>query len=239
MAKKGSENAATAQGKAKKEPGRLKQIGMVAKVVHRQSPRSIPLAAGVAVLVLAVFVAVGIITGSWILWPLTGLPIALLTGFIIFTRSAQRVQYKMLDGQIGAGAAILDNMRGNWTTEFAVNANRQQDVVHRVIGRPGVVLVGEGDPHRLKSLISSEKKRVSRVALDTPIYDYKVGNGEDQVPLSKLQRTLVRLPRTLDKKDVTQLNYRLRALPAKMQMPKGPLPRNAKMPKGMRGQGGG
>lgn len=239
MAKKGSENAATAQGKAKKEPGRLKQIGMVAKVVHRQSPRSIPLAAGVAVLVLAVFVAVGIITGSWILWPLTGLPIALLTGFIIFTRSAQRVQYKMLDGQIGAGAAILDNMRGNWTTEFAVNANRQQDVVHRVIGRPGVVLVGEGDPHRLKSLISSEKKRVSRVALDTPIYDYKVGNGEDQIPLSKLQRTLVRLPRTLDKKDVTQLNYRLRALPAKMQMPKGPLPRNAKMPKGMRGQGGG
>ncbi|MFL1381759.1 MULTISPECIES: DUF4191 domain-containing protein [unclassified Nocardiopsis] len=239
MAKKGSESTAPAQGKDKKEPGRLKQMGMVAKVVHRQSPRSIPLAAGVAVLILLVFVAVGIWTGSWILWPLTGLPIALLTGFIIFTRSAQRVQYQILDGQIGAGAAILDNMRGNWTTEFAVNANRQQDVVHRVVGRPGVVLVGEGDPHRLKSLIAAEKKRVSRVALDTPIYDYKVGNGEDQVPLAKLQRTLVKLPRTLDKKDVTQLNYRLRALPAKMQMPKGPLPKNAKMPKGLRGQGGG
>ncbi|MFY7066484.1 DUF4191 domain-containing protein [Nocardiopsis changdeensis] len=239
MAKKGSESTAPAQGKDKKEPGRLKQIGMVAKVVHRQSPRSIPLAAGVAVLILAVFVAIGIWTGSWILWPLTGLPIALLTGFIIFTRSAQRVQYQILDGQIGAGAAILDNMRGNWTTEFAVNANRQQDVVHRVVGRPGVILVGEGDPHRLKSLIASEKKRVSRVALDTPIYDYKVGNGEDQVPLAKLQRTLVRLPRTLDKKDVTQLNYRLRALPAKMQMPKGPMPKNAKMPRGLRGQSGG
>ncbi|WP_306370875.1 DUF4191 domain-containing protein [Nocardiopsis sp. CC223A] len=238
MAKKGSESTAPAQGKDKKEPGRLKQIGMVAKVVHRQSPRSIPLAAGVAVLVLAVFVVIGIWTGSWILWPLTGLPIALLAGFIIFTRSAQRVQYQILDGQIGAGAAILDNMRGNWTTEFAVTANRQQDVVHRVVGRPGVVLVGEGDPNRLKSLIASEKKRVSRVALDTPIYDYKVGNGEDQVPLAKLQRTLVKLPRTLDKKDVTQLNYRLRALPAKMQMPKGPMPKNAKVPRGLRGQSG-
>lgn len=235
MAKKGSESTAPAQGKDKKEPGRLKQMGMVAKVVHRQSPRSIPLAVGAAVLVLAVFVAIGLVTGSWILWPLTGLPIALLTGFIIFTRSAQRVQYQILDGQIGAGAAILDNLRGNWSTEFAVNANRQQDVVHRVVGRPGVVLIGEGDPGRLKPLIASEKKRVSRVALDTPIYDYKVGNGEDQIPLSKLQRTLVRLPRTLDKKDVAQLNYRLRALPAKMQMPKGPLPRNAKMPRGMRG----
>ena len=239
MAKKGSESTAPAQGKDKKEPGRLKQIGMVAKVVHRQSPRSIPLAAGTAVLILAVFIAIGVWTGSWILWPLTGLPVALLIGFIIFTRSAQRVQYQILDGQIGAGAAILDNMRGNWTSEFAVTANRQQDVVHRVVGRPGVILVGEGDPNRLKSLIASEKKRVSRVALDTPIYDYKVGNGEDQVPLAKLQRTLLRLPRTLDKRDVTQLNYRLRALPSKMQMPKGPLPRNAKMPKGMRGQNGG
>ncbi|MDT0328762.1 DUF4191 domain-containing protein [Nocardiopsis lambiniae] len=239
MAKKGSESTAPAEGKEKKEPGRLKQIGMVAKVVHRQSPRSIPLAAGVAAVILAVFVGIGIWTGSWILWPLTGLPIAVLVGFIIFTRSAQRVQYQILDGQLGAGAAILDNMRGNWVTEFAVNANRQQDVVHRVVGRPGIILIGEGEPGRLKSLIAAEKKRVSRVAYDIPIYDYKVGNGEDQIPLSKLQRTLVKLPRNLDKKEVTQLNYRLRALPAKMQMPKGPLPKNAKMPRGMRGQMGG
>ena len=241
MAKKpkGSQNTAQGKGGAQKEPGRLKQIGMVAKVVHQQSPRSIPLAVTAAVVILAVFVGIGIWTGSWILWPLTGLPVAFLVGFIIFTRSAQRVQYKMLDGRLGAGMAILDNMRGNWVVEPGVAANKQMDVVHRVVGRPGVILVGEGDPGRLKPLIAGEKKRVARVAYDTPIYDFKVGNGEDQVPVSKLQRTLVRLPRNLDKAGTAELNYRLKALPAKMQMPKGPMPKNAKMPRGMRGQMGG
>ncbi|WP_150242583.1 DUF4191 domain-containing protein [Nocardiopsis quinghaiensis] len=239
MAKKGSQNTAQGKDGAEKQPGRLKQIGMVAKVVHQQSPRSIPLAVSAAVVILAVFVGIGLWTGSWILWPLTGLPVAFLVGFIIFTRSAQRVQYKMLDGRLGAGMAILENMRGNWSVEPGVAANKQMDVVHRVVGRPGVVLVGEGDPHRLKPLIAGEKKRVSRVANDTPIYDFKVGNGEDQVPVSKLQRKLVKLPRNLDKAGTAELNYRLKALPAKMQMPKGPMPKGAKMPRGMRGQMGG
>ncbi|NYH54401.1 hypothetical protein HNR06_003990 [Nocardiopsis arvandica] len=239
MAKKGSQNTAQGKDGAEKQPGRLKQIGMVAKVVHQQSPRSIPLAVAAAVVILAVFVGIGLWTGSWILWPLTGLPVAFLVGFIIFTRSAQRVQYKMLDGRLGAGMAILENMRGNWSVEPGVAANKQMDVVHRVVGRPGVVLVGEGDPNRLKPLIAGEKKRVSRVANDTPIYDFKVGNGEDQVPVSKLQRTLVKLPRNLDKAGTAELNYRLKALPAKMQMPKGPMPKGAKMPRGMRGQMGG
>ncbi|KOX23628.1 DUF4191 domain-containing protein [Nocardiopsis sp. NRRL B-16309] len=239
MAKKPSSQTTSGKDGAEKQPGRLKQIGMVAKVVHQQSPRSIPLAAAVAVVILAVAVAVGVWTGSWIIWTLTGLPLAFLVGFIIFTRSAQRVQYKMLDGRLGAGMAILENMRGNWAVEPGVAANKQMDVVHRVVGRPGVVLVGEGDPGRLRGLIAAEKKRVSRVAMDTPIYDFKVGNGEDQVPVSKLQRALVKLPRNLDKAGTAELNYRLKALPAAMQMPKGPIPKGAKMPKGMRGKMGG
>ncbi|GHD27371.1 DUF4191 domain-containing protein [Nocardiopsis kunsanensis] len=240
MAKKskGSEKTTNAQG-GEKEPGRLKQMGMVARIVRQQSPRTIPVAVIVALLIFAVFVGIGIWTGSWILWPLTGLPVALLVGFIIFTRAAQRVQYQMLEGRMGGGMVILQNMRGNWSVEPGVTANKQMDVVHRVVGRPGVILVGEGDPGRLRPLIAGEKKRVSRVAYDTPIYDVKVGTGEDQVPVAKLQKTLVKLPRNLDKAGTAQLNYRLKALPASMQMPKGPMPKGTKMPKGMRGQQGG
>ncbi|MEV2276483.1 DUF4191 domain-containing protein [Nocardiopsis sp. NPDC049922] len=240
MAKKpkGSEKTTPAKGQADKQPGRLKQIGMVAKVVHQQSPRSIPIAVAVAVVVLAVAVAVGAWTGAWLVWTLTGLPVAFLVGFVIFTRSAQRVQYTMLDGRLGAGMAILENMRGNWIVEPGVAGNKQMDVVHRVVGRPGVILVGEGDPGRLRPLIAGEKKRVARVAHDIHIYDFKVGNGEDQVPLDKLQRTLVKLPRLLDKPDIAELNYRLKALPSAMQMPKGPMPKGAKLPKGMRGRMG-
>jgi len=57
------------------------------------------------------------------------------------------------------------------------------DVVHRAVGRAGVVLVGEGSPNRLPGLLAAEKKRVARVAFDVPIQDYQVGDGPGQIPL--------------------------------------------------------
>ncbi|GAA3734707.1 hypothetical protein HDA32_003890 [Spinactinospora alkalitolerans] len=229
--------AAGAKGKggAEKPPGRFKQIGMVAKVVRQQSPKSIPIAVGVALVVLALAVLGGFLTGSWLYWLLLGVPVAFLVGFIVFTRSAQRIQYKMLDGQLGAGMAVLENMRGDWSVDAGVNANRNMDIVHRAVGRPGVVLVGEGDPQRLKPLIAAERKRVARVAT-TPIYDVQVGHGEGQVAIADLQKRMLKLPRNLDKAEVAELRYRLKALPAAMQMPKGPMPKGVKMPKGPRPQ---
>ncbi|MFC3998774.1 DUF4191 domain-containing protein [Nocardiopsis sediminis] len=231
--------AADAKGKsgAEKPPGRFKQVGMVAKVVHKQSPRSIPIAVAIFVALVALSVVGALLTGGWLYWMTLGIPVAFLAGFIFFTRSAQQIQYKMLDGQLGAGMAVLENMRGDWSVEPGVAANRQMDIVHRAVGRPGVVLVGEGEPGRLKGLIAAEKKRVSRVAYNTPIYDLRVGNGDDQVPIANLQRQLLKLPRNLDKAEVAELRYRLKALPPAMQMPKGPIPRGVKMPKGPKAQG--
>ncbi|MBB4930790.1 hypothetical protein F4561_001610 [Lipingzhangella halophila] len=239
---KDTKNAPAADAKGaggeKKAPGRIKQIGLVAKVVHQQSPKSIPIAVGVALLVLALAVLGGLLTGTLLYWIAMGVPIAFLAGFVVFTRSAQRIQYKMLEGQLGGGMAVLENMRGNWTVEPGVTGSRQMDVVHRVVGRPGVILVGEGAPDRLRGLIASEKKRVARVAYNTPIYDLQVGNGEGQVQISKLQRSLTKLPRNLNKAETSELRYRLKALPASMQMPKGPMPKGAKMPKGPKPQKG-
>ena len=105
-------------------------------------------------------------------------------------------------------------------------------MVHRAVGRPGVVLVGEGSPNRLASLLAAEKKRVSRVAFDVPIYDLQVGDEEGQIPIRKLQRKLMRLPRNLKPAAISDLNHRLKALsPSYAQPPKGPLPRNARQPK--------
>ncbi|GAB7101578.1 DUF4191 domain-containing protein [Thermobifida fusca] len=235
MAKKPKDSktapAGTAQGAAAKQPGRLKQFGMVAKIVHQHSPKSIPIALGVMVAVLAVAILVAVLTGSW-LYPLVlGIPLALLAGLITFSQSAQRVQYKLLDGQLGAGLAILQSLRGNWTVDAGVNANRNMDVVHRAVGPPGVVLVGEGDPNRLKSLIAAERKRVMRVAYDTPIYDMTVGNGDGQVKVAELRKRILKLPPSMNKPQLSELRYRLKALPPAMQAPRGPIPKGVKMPK--------
>ena len=140
----------------------------------------------------------------------------------------------MVNKPPGAAAAILQSMRGGWTVTPAVAANKNMDVVHRAVGKPGVVLVGEGSPNRLPGLLAAEKKRVSRVAYNVPIYDIQVGDEEGQVPIRRLQRHMMKLPRNLKGPAVADLNFRLQALPQTLQMPKGPMPRPGRMPKAPR-----
>ena len=125
-------------------------------------------------------------------------------------------------------------MRGNWTVTPAIAANRNMDVVHRTVGAPGVVLVGEGSPNGLASLLAAEKKRVSRVAYEVPIYDIQVGELPNQIDIKKLQKKIMKLPRNLKGPAIADLNFRLKALPQQLQMPKGPVPRGARMPKAPR-----
>ena len=211
--------------------GRLKQIRMVASLVNQQNRKALPIIAGSAVGIIIVFVVIGLLTGTaGFLIPL-GVLLGLLAATILFGRFAQRAQYSAIEGQPGAAAAILQSMRGNWTVTPAVTANKNMDVVHRAVGRPGVVLVGEGAPSRLTGLMAAEKKKTARVAHDVPIFEFQVGNGEGQIPVSQLQRKVMRLPRNLRPAAVSDLNYRLKALQPSLQMPKGPLPKGARQPK--------
>ena len=105
------------------------------------------------------------------------------------------------------------------------------DAVHRAIGRPGIVLVGEGAPHRVKPLLAQEKKKIARVVGDTPIYDVIVGNEEGQTPLRKLNQYLMKLPRNITPAAVIDLDNRLNALSsrsAQAGLPKGPMPAGVK-----------
>ncbi|QFG25768.1 DUF4191 domain-containing protein [Actinomadura sp. WMMB 499] len=213
-------------------PGRLKQIRMVAQVLHQANKKALPIVFASAIGTLAVVVAIGLIFGQlWFFIPL-GILAAFAVGMIVFGQLAQRAQYKVISGQPGAAAAILKNMRGGWTVTEAVTGNRNLDMVHRAVGRPGIVLVSEGPPNRVGPLLGAEKKRLSRAAQQVPIYDVQVGDEEGQIPVDKLQRHLMKLPRNLSKGQVAELNDRLTALPRNMQMPKGPMPKGAKMPKG-------
>ncbi|RKS74690.1 uncharacterized protein DUF4191 [Actinomadura pelletieri DSM 43383] len=217
---------------AQERPGRLKQIRMVAQVLRQADPKALPIVFASALGTLVVVVLIGLIFDQlWFFIPL-GVLASLAVGMIVFGQMAQRAQYKVIAGQPGAAAAILKNMRGNWTVTEAVSGNRNLDMVHRAVGRPGVVLVSEGPRNRVGPLLGAEKKRLSRAAQQVPIYDVQVGTDEGQIPVDRLQRHLMKLPRNLTKGQVAELNDRLQALPRSMQMPKGPIPKGAKMPKG-------
>jgi hypothetical protein len=211
--------------------GRFKQIRMVAKLVNRQDKRALPIVFGSAVGIIVVFVVIGLLTGLVALLAPLGVLLGVMAGMILFGRFAQQAQYSAIDGQLGAAAAVLQSMRGDWTVTPAVNGNRTMDVVHRVVGKPGVILVGEGVPARVATLIAAERKKTERVAHGVPIHEFQVGSGEGQIPVSKLQRKVMTLRGTLKPAAVSDLNYRLKALQPSMQMPKGPMPKGARMPK--------
>ncbi|WP_374201575.1 DUF4191 domain-containing protein [Actinocorallia sp. API 0066] len=214
------------------KPGRFKQIRMVAQMVNRADRKALPLVFAAALGTLALCVVIGILWAPlWFMIPL-GVMLAVIVGLIVFGQFAQRTQYKMLEGQIGAAYGVLDTMRGNWVITPAVAGNRNLDVVHRVVGRPGVILVSEGPASRVGSLLGAEKKKISRLAAGVTIYDVQVGDEEGQVPLSKLQSKLAKLPRNLSKAQVNDLNDRMRALPARPAAPGGPVPKGVRLPKG-------
>jgi len=113
----------------------------------------------------------------------------------------------------------------------AVAVNKSQDMISRVVGRPGVILISEGPASRVTSMLANERKKTARWVPDIPIYEIQVGLEADQVTLKKLQKTLTKLPRNLRGGEVTQVRRRLDALgnaANALPIPKGPMPTSAR-----------
>jgi hypothetical protein len=132
---------------------------------------------------------------------------------------------------------VLNAARGDWRVTPAVAFNRDQEILHRVLGRPGVMLVAEpgttGVHRGTRNLIATEKKKLSRfLSSDVPVYEILVGDAEGQVPLRGLEKHLVKLPRNIKAKQVNDLDRMLKAMPAPLPIPKGPMPTSGRMPRG-------
>ena len=163
---------------------------------------------------------IGLIVSLWAIVPLALLG-GMLGALLVFNLRARRAMYGAIEGQLGAAAAVLSQMRGAWFVTPAVAVNGKQDLVHRVVGRPGVVLVGEGAPQLVKGLLAQERKRLSRAGGDVPVHTIVVGGEEDCVPLTKLQSRITKLPAKVGRKEVAKLERRLKPLTRSLPIPGG------------------
>ncbi|MBK5305336.1 MAG: DUF4191 domain-containing protein [Frankiaceae bacterium] len=209
---------------------RLKQIRMAFTMTRESDKRLIPLLLAAFFGPLVLLVAIGIAFGHPIYLGVLGLLAGMLATVAVFGRRIQKMQYSQVEGQPGAAAAVLQTVRGNWRITPAVGFTREQDLVHRVIGLPGVILVGEGNPGRTRSLIGTEKKKLARFLGDTPVYDVMVGDGEGQIALKELQRHIMKLPRNIKPAKVNELDRKLKAMSPALPIPKGPMP--TRVPRG-------
>ncbi len=224
-----------------KKEGRLKQFALVYKMTKKTDPRIGLILLGVFLVTTAIAYGVFyLVPGPWFLDLTTSTLIGLLSVLILFGRRAQKSQYAQIEGQTGAAAAVLGQLKRGWKVEPGIAFNKNQDLVHRVVGPPGIVLVGEGNPHRLKTLMGNERRKHERVASETPIFEVVSGEGPGAVPVPKLTRHVTKLGRNIKPAEMTDVLQRLRALDANrsaMPIPKGPVPTSMKGARGnMRGR---
>jgi hypothetical protein len=215
--------------------GALRENYRMTKAAHRW----------VGLELLGLFIGVGALVavplGLLLNWPtgiLMGIPVGLLAAMFWFTRRAMAAAYARIEGQPGAAAAVVESMRGNWTVTPAVAVTRNQDLVSRVVGRCGVVLLAEGPSNRVAHLLANERKKTARWLPEVPIYEIQVGTEPEQVRVAKLQKELTRLPKSLRPAEVLEIRRRLEALSNRdspLPIPKGPVPKSTKIPKSARG----
>jgi len=187
--------------------------------------------AGILLAIWAIGIGIGFTLGHPVYAAFLSLPLAILGSLFFFTRQAGTAAYASIEGQIGAGASVLMAIRKGWTTTPAVAVSRTQDMIHRSVGRAGIVLVGEGGSG-VKALMADEKKKTERFAPGVPITEFIVGDNDGQVKLRKLQKKLTKLPKKLSPAQMREVRNRLKAVGGlSMPIPKGPMPKGVKVPK--------
>jgi hypothetical protein len=205
---------------------RLRQIGAIFARTRAVDPKLVPLMLAFGLVGVVLGAGIGLLVGSTALAVGLALLFGATAAMAVFSRRAANAQFQALEGQPGAAAAVLQTMRGPWEISLGVAFTRKKDLVHMVVGRPGIVLVGEGAPARVTSLLKQQHRAVARAAGDVPIHEVSVGDAEGQVPLKHLTIHMNRLPRKIKAGQVGPLHTKVAAVRgADPPIPKGPMPR--------------
>ena len=207
--------------------------------VYRVTKRSYPwigwamLAALLAVhlIVLIICILVPFSIGRSIFYVIVGLSLGMLLATTVLTRLANSAMYKQLEGVKGNVYAVLRSIKRGWIVEQEpVAINRRQDLVYRLVGRPGIVLISEGPASRVAELLGDQERKCRRVAPSVPIHKIQSGQGKNQVPIGKLLKTINRLKKEISKDEVPIVGQRLQSLQNKAyRLPGGVDPAKAKM----------
>ncbi|MBL7286327.1 DUF4191 domain-containing protein [Corynebacterium godavarianum] len=249
MAKQDDKAAAKAAKKEERAAKRAKskqtrsQVWQAFKMQKERDKALIPIMLGSVLGVGLLFFLIGLLWGGEWFMLVIGLLLGAVLAMWLFSRRLEKSMYDEVGDTPGAAGWTLENMRNTmgivWLTKNGVQANTHMDTIHRVVGNPGVVLVGEGNPNRLKPMMAKEHKRVDRLLAGVPIHEVYAGDGEDQVPVRDLQKHLLKLPKNYKKDEVYSLNAKLEAMDTRKGpgqvagMPGGPMPRQAQNMAGM------
>lgn len=222
-----------------------KQIRESFRLTHEVDPQLPWWLAGTWLATTIIGLVLGLVLGrsgslDWLFGLIGGALFGISAALFMLTQRTKRGTYTRYKGTPGAGEVPLSMLnKKKWTTQPAIAVTRQQDCIHRVVGEGGLILVGDGDPGRLKPLMTAEMKRHQQVLYGINVEFIQMGDEPGQVPMEKLQKHIEKLPKTLDAIQIEEVKGRLKALDAmksRVPLPKGPLPTTKGSRRAMRGR---
>lgn len=237
---KAAARAEKARRKASTDPadmGRVRQIVQAYKITHEYDKPLPFLLLGCFLAPVVVGVVIGLLIGHVVYATILGILVGVLLAMLMLVRRTKKATFARYEGQAGSAEVALSMLPKQWTYTAAIAANRQMDCVHRAIGPGGLVLIGDGDPNRVRAMLTSEVRKHERVSYGVTAIPLVMGDGKGQVPMSKLTDHIRKLPRTLLPNQITDLKSRLRALDAirpTIPLPKGPMPTSTRQSRGSR-----
>ncbi len=223
-----------------KKQGRFKQLMRV----YRQTIKSDPNALWLALLGLLLSVGAGIGLGLLTsegsvfvstMWIISGSLTGILIAMLVLSKRAERSAYISIEGQAGAVGAVLDSqIKRKWrakSSPVAVNA-KSREAIYRMIGPAGVVLIADGGSPRTSQMLTDESRKVERAVPGVKIHKVNV-SIDNGVRLYALLKTVYKLPKSLNRREVTMVVNRLDALAGAggLPIPKGIDPMRVRAPK--------
>lgn len=210
-----------------KGKGLFSQFREQVKFLKEADPKAVPLGILFGSLTFLILLTLGAIISGFtflgiVIWAVLAIVTGYLTLLLTMTRRANTAIFKKYEnesGRISITVGTLTRRRWKGTNQpIAVNA-RTKDMVFRIVGPAGVVLMAEGAKTTARALLEEERRKVQRLASGVTVHTFYSAQDGEGVPLGQLHKKVSKLKRTLNRAEITAVQNRLASIDSRSGLP--------------------
>ena len=213
--------------KRPKGNGMFAQFRQQAKFLKEVDPKAMPVGILFASIAFVVLVVVGALVSGlnflgMVIWVVLAIVTAYLTLLLTMTRRANTAIFKKYEDEPGRVSITVGTLtRRRWkgsNQPVAINA-RTKDMVFRIVGPAGVVLMAEGSKTSARALLEDERRKVQRLASGVTVHTFFTSQDGEGVPLAQLHKKVSKLKRTLNRAEINAVQNRLASIDSRSGLP--------------------
>jgi hypothetical protein len=210
-----------------KGKGLFSQFREQVKFLKEVDPKAMP----VGILYASLMFLLILITGAFVsgfqflgivIWAVLAIVTGYLTLLLTMTRRANTAIFKKYEdepGRISITVGTLTRKRWKGTNQPVAVNPRTKDMVFRIVGPAGVVLMAEGAKTSAKAMLEEERRKVQRLASGVTVHTFYSAQDGEGVPLGQLHKKVAKLKRTLSRAEITAVQNRLASIDSRSGLP--------------------